>query len=170
MNFKVEALPGYSPEIGHLVTMMNYARYTTLNAVKGLTMEELDYLPNKNGNSIGALLWHMAAVEFGFQVEIFEERKPNKQESDEWGPAYGLGDLGREKIKGKPLEFYLDKLNTVRERTLTEFKNRNDEWLYDERLWDNQPSNNYFIWFHVFEDEINHRGQIRILRKMLAIK
>jgi C-terminal processing protease CtpA/Prc len=27
--------------------------------------------------------------------------------------------------------------------------------------------NNYFCWFHVFEDEINHRGQIRLLAKQL---
>ena len=25
-----------------------------------------------------------------------------------------------------------------------------------------RPANNYFKWFHVFEDELNHRGQIRI--------
>ncbi|MED2737642.1 DinB family protein [Bacillus toyonensis] len=148
--------------------MMNYARYTTLNAVKGLTIEQLDYVPNKDGNSIGALLLHMAAVEFGFQVEFFDRRKPNKQESEEWGPAYLLGDLGRNQIKGYPLEYYIEKLDTVRNRTLEEFKKKSDKWLYEDVLWDNNLSNNYFIWFHTFEDEINHRGQIRIIRKMLS--
>lgn len=28
------------------------------------------------------------------------------------------------------------------------------------------PTSNYFKWFHVFEDEINHRGQIRLIRKL----
>ncbi|GGE03032.1 DinB family protein [Paenibacillus nasutitermitis] len=169
MEFKISELTGYSTEIGHLISMMNYARFTTLNSVEGLSIHQLDYLPNKDSNSIGALLLHMAAVEIGFQIEIFDGRKPNQQEISDWGAAYELGSLGREKIKGNPLEFYIDKLNFVRNRTLLELSKRNDEWLYEERLWDNHISNNYFIWFHVFEDEINHRGQIRILRKMATM-
>ncbi|UOQ95004.1 DinB family protein [Halobacillus shinanisalinarum] len=167
MEFKIAELQKYTPQIGHLVSMMNYARYTTLQAVKGLNTEQLDFLPSENGNSIGALLLHMAAIEVGFQIEVFDKRRPNEQESAEWGAAYSLGNQGRQQIKRKPLEFYIDKLNQVRNTTLEEFKKRNDGWLYQERLWDDHQSNNYFIWFHVCEDEINHRGQIRIIRKML---
>jgi hypothetical protein len=32
------------------------------------------------------------------------------------------------------------------------------------------PANNHFKWFHVFEDEINHRGQIRWLRARLPTR
>lgn len=166
-TFKVEDIQGYSPQIGHLVSMMNYTRYTTLKAVEGLTVEQLDYLPQKTGNSIGALLLHMAAVEFGFQVEFFENRKPNEREMEEWGAAYDLGELGREQIKGNPLKFYIKKLEDVRSRTLEEFKSKQDEWLHEEAPWGGVCANNYFVWFHTFEDEINHRGQIRILRNML---
>ncbi|SFB99912.1 Uncharacterized damage-inducible protein DinB (forms a four-helix bundle) [Bacillus sp. OV322] len=168
MEFLIEKLRGFSPQLGHLVSQMNYARKTTLEAVYGLTTTELDFLPIKNGNSIGGLLLHMAAVEKGFQIEIFEGRKPNEQEMEEWGAPYSLGEQGRNCIKGNPLEYYIAKLEEVRNRTLREFTNLNDNWLYENRLWDNHPSNNYFIWFHVFEDEINHRGQIRLLRKMLT--
>lgn len=166
-TFKVEDIQGYSPQIGHLVSMMNYTRYTTLKAVEGLTVEQLDFLPHQNGNSIGALLLHMAAVEFGFQVEFFDNRKPNERETDEWGAAYELGKLGREQIKGNPLKFYIKKLEDVRSRTLEEFKSKQDEWLYEEVPWGGVSANNYFIWFHTFEDELSHRGQIRILRNML---
>ncbi|WP_404451538.1 DinB family protein [Virgibacillus necropolis] len=167
MEFKVKELEDYSPQMGHLVSMMNYARLTTLQAVQGLTTEQLDYLHSENSNSIGALLFHIAAVEFGFQLEIFDKREPNEQETLEWGAGYDLGDKGRSEIKGNSLEFYVDKLKTVRERTLKEFQKRDDNWLYSDRLWGDNQSNNYFIWFHSFEDEINHRGQIRIQRKML---
>lgn len=170
MEFKIMELKDYTPQIGHLVSMMDYARKTTLSAVEGMTMEELDFLTSEDGNSIGALLYHMAAVEVGFQIEIFDGRKPNKDEVEKWGAAYSLGDQGREEIKGHPLDFYVRKLTEVRSRTLDEFKKRDDKWLYQERSWDSHISNNYFIWFHVFEDEINHRGQIRILRKGLNLK
>lgn len=167
MEVKIEPLKGFTPQIGHLVSQMNYARKTTLEAVSGLTTSELDFLPSKEGNSIGALLLHIAAVEKGFQIEIFEGRKPNEQEMLEWGAPYSLGEKGRRDIKGNPLEFYITKLEEVRHNTLQKFSTLTDDWLYENRLWDNYASNNYFIWFHVFEDEINHRGQIRIIRKML---
>ncbi|WP_163527472.1 DinB family protein [Halobacillus ihumii] len=167
MEFKIEKSNSYTPQIGHLVSMMNYARYTTLQAVEGLSTKELDFLPSEDGNSISALLLHIAAVEVGFQIEIFENRRPNKEEAVEWGAAYELGEQGRQEIKGNSLEFYIEKLDEVRNRTLKEFQKLDDEWLYEERLWDNHNSNHYFIWFHVFEDEINHRGQMRIIRKML---
>lgn len=168
-EFKIKDVPGFDTEIGRLVSMMNYARFTTINAVEGLTTEQLDYLQDENSNTIGALLLHMAAVEFGFQVEIFDGREPNKEETDEWGAAYELGKRGRNEIKGQLLDFYLGKLENVRQRTLEEFKKHNDDWLFEERPWDGFPSNNYFIWFHVFEDEINHRGQIRWLRQRLPL-
>src|SRR5260221_13255210 len=44
---------------------------------------------------------------------------------------------------------------------------RDDEWL--ERPLIAAPAMNaHFAWFHTAEDEINHRGQIRWLRKRLA--
>ncbi|UOQ85251.1 mycothiol transferase [Gracilibacillus salinarum] len=97
-----------------------HARFTTLNTVKGLTVEQLDYLPIKEGNSIGALLLHMAAVEFGFQIELFDKRNPNKQESEEWGAVYQLGELGRKKIKGNPLELYIEKMDYVKKGCVAE--------------------------------------------------
>ncbi|TFJ91874.1 DinB family protein [Lentibacillus salicampi] len=167
MPYKIKETEGFTSQIGHLVSQMDYARKTTLNAVHGLTTAELDFLPAGDANSIGALLLHIAAIEKGFQIETFDGRRPNEQEMAEWGAAYDLGDKGRQQIKGHPLEFYMTKLEEVRKQTLLEFSNRSDEWLYENRLWGSHPSNNYFIWFHMFEDEINHRGQIRIIRKML---
>lgn len=168
MVHRIKEQTGYSPQISYLVSQMDYVRKTTLDSVKGLTPTELDFLPCEDGNSIGALLLHMAAVERGFQIELFEGRKPNQLEIDEWGAAYGLGEKGRATIKGNPLEFYLTQLHEVRSHTLLELSTRNDEWLFQDTLWEDQASNHYFIWFHVFEDEINHRGQIRMTRRLLT--
>jgi len=41
---RIEPIAGYSPTIGRLVGMLTYARSTTLAAVEGLTLAELDYL------------------------------------------------------------------------------------------------------------------------------
>jgi hypothetical protein len=55
-------------------------------------------------------------------------------------------------------------------KTLNFFAAANDEWLehFTPYGWDH-PANNYFKWFHVFEDELNHRGQIRMIKKRLRV-
>ncbi len=164
----ITELEGFNPHIGKLVSMMNYARWTTLQAVDGLTIPELDHLHDAESNSIGALLLHIAAVEFSYQLSTFHGRGLTEAERLEWSPALELGDWGRREIKGHPLKDYLDRLQTVREETLQALKRRDDGWLFMERpFWGGRPANHYFMWFHVFEDEINHRGQIRWLRKRL---
>ena len=166
--YLIQDLPGLTPHLSRLVRMMAYARQTTLEAVEGLSRDQLDVRLHDDGNSIGMLLEHMAAVEVYYQTHTFENRYFNNEEKARWGAGADLGDLGREKIKGHDLEYYLENLAAVREKTLAEFARRDDAWLHEETTWvSNQPANAYFKWFHVFEDEINHRGQIRLIRKAL---
>ena len=74
--------------------------------------------------------------------------------------------LGREKIKGNSIEFYIDTLQEVRSKTIETFQSLPDEWLFKTTdFWYDKQANNYFKWFHVFEDEINHRGQIRLIKR-----
>ncbi len=165
--YHIAELPGFTPEVGRLVSMMNYARWTTLGAVKDLTVEELDYRLDEDANSIGALLSHFAGVETWYYIQSIERREMTEQEQEEWKPAMELGEAGK-LIRGHDLSYYLELLERVRGRTLTAFANLTDEWLTEEQvLGENRSCNNYWKWFHVFEDEVNHRGQIRLIRKRL---
>jgi uncharacterized damage-inducible protein DinB len=160
--------PGFTPEISNLISMMNYARHTTLHAVRELSIEQLDERPAGFGNSIAMLLEHFAGVEVVYQIITFDGRDPKNEELTRWLPGLDLGEKG-ESIGGKPLEHYLEQLAEVRAKTLAEFAKRDDAWLHQEfPWWNDKPGNNYFCWFHVFEDEINHRGQIRLIRKNLT--
>ena len=150
--------------------MMNYARLTTLRAVSDLSVAQLDYQPAGFGNTIGALLEHVAAVEACYQEVTFYGQNPDTDEAfmRRWGAGLDLGERIGE-IRGRPLEHYVLQLEEVRAKTLEEFAKRDDAWLNEEfPWWDGETSNNYFCWFHVFEDEVNHRGQIRLIRKNLT--
>ncbi len=161
--------PGFTPGISNLISMMNYVRFTTLDAVRNLSIEQLDERPAGFGNSIAMLLEHFAGVEVVYQIITFEGRDPKDEELTRWLPGLDLGEKG-ESIRGKPLEHYLEQLAEVRAKTLAEFAKRDDAWLHQEfPWWDDKLGNNYFCWFHVFEDEINHRGQIRLIRKNLTL-
>ena len=166
--YLITDVSGFTPQIGRLVSMMNYVRWTTLRAVDGLTADELDYLHDENSNSIGALLSHIASVEMSYQVGTLENRGLTRDEMEKWGAALKLGERGRKEVKGHSLEHYVKLLEDVRNNTLRGFAERDDEWLHEESIFRNDMSaNNYFKWFHVFEDELNHRGQIRWIRKRL---
>lgn len=144
-----------------------YARRTTLAAVEGLSVAQLDHLQDDVSNSIGALLAHIAVVERAYQVLTFDERVAPPQEQATWEPALTLGAEGRRVLRGKPLEHYVLELNEARRLTLDGLAARDDAWL--ERSLAAAPAMNaHFAWFHVAEDEINHRGQIRWLRARLA--
>jgi uncharacterized damage-inducible protein DinB len=164
---------GYSPQIGTLVSMLNWMRGPVLASVQGLTVAQLDYLHDAKANTIGALLLHLAATERLYQLHTFEERKWDdwdEQTKKQWIVPMNLGEPARQSVKGNNLAYYLDRLKEVREHTLIELRKRDDEWLMKvDRDWAWGPTNNYCKWFHVCEHESNHNGQIKWLKGRLPV-
>src|SRR5580704_14876640 len=109
--------PEYSPQIGFLVSQMDWMRAAVLARLRNLTQENLDWLPAPDGNTIGALLLHLAATETYYGFHTFEGlpwANTPPETKKRFGPAMKLGDLGRERVKGHDLSFYLDTLAEVR--------------------------------------------------------
>jgi hypothetical protein len=163
--------PGYSPQVGTLVSMLTWMQAVIPGAVKGLSQKDLDYLFDVNANTIGALLLHLAATETYYQMNTFDGMKwgtwPDAVKK-QWDPAMNLGKLGRDTIKGHELSLYLDALKQAREKSLAEFRKRDDAWLMTvDQSWPWGPTNNYCKWFHVCEHISHHDGQIALLRKRL---
>jgi uncharacterized damage-inducible protein DinB len=161
---------GYSPQIGILVSQMEWIRESVIRATKGLTQPELDFLVDSKSNSIGALLMHLAATDVIYQDLTFNKLQDFSPENKtKWGVAMGLGDEGRKQIKGHNLDYYISALTAVRETTFKEFKKRDDKWFaeVDPHFFGDLPTNNFCKWFHVCEHEANHRGQIAVIRKRI---
>jgi hypothetical protein len=162
----VAPLDGFTPQIGRLVSMMHYVRSTTIEAVDGLSMAQLDHLHDDESNSIGALLDHIAAAEAGYQAATFFDRALTEDEKREWGAALDLSGAASRAIRGHQLSYYVGRLAAVRATTLAELSKRDDAWLEQESVFgDRRRVNNHFKWFHVIGHEVNHCGQIRWLRK-----
>lgn len=162
---------GYSPQIGPLVSMLDWMRMAILIPVKGMTVAELDYLHDPNANTIGAMLLHLAATETFFQQNTFGGKKWDTWDDaikKRWDIPSGLGEEARKTIKGNNLEYYTNTLHEVREKTLAELKKRDDKWLLSvEKDWYWGPTNNYCKWFHVCEHESNHNGQVKFIKGRL---
>lgn len=162
---------GFTPQVGTLVSMMNWMRFVILRPVEGMGVKDLDYLVDDKANSIGAMLYHLAATERFYQIHTFDNRAWgdwDKADAEEFGVAMGLGDKARASIKGNPLEFYMEKLERVRATSLEELAKRDDDWLLAvDEAWPWGPTNNYCKWFHVVEHESNHNGQFKFIKSRL---
>ena len=160
--------PGFTPEIGTLTSMMAFTRMQVLHSVKGMSTADLDFLLDAKANTVGALLDHLAATEAYYQANSFEgiawEKFPEALKK-KWDVPMNLGEPARRAIKGNSLDYHLDLLNKGREKTLAEFKKRDDKWLLS--VDPEFGANNFGKWFHVAEHESNHNGQIKFLKSRL---
>jgi len=166
--FVIGPKKGYSPDIGTLTSMMAFMRWQVLAAPKDLTQPQLDFLLDAKANTIGALLLHLVATETYYQLNTFDAIKwdawPDSVKQ-RWDVPMNLGEPARKAIKGNNLDYYLNLLKETREKTLAEFRKRDDKWLMAvDKDWPWGPTNNYCKWFHVTEHEANHNGQIKLLK------
>ena len=162
---------GYSPQIGTLVSMMDWCRSAVELEVKGMTTEQLDFLLDEKANSIGALLYHLAATDAYYHEHTFkgiEWDKWDEKTAKKFDVAMNLGEPARRSIKGNNLDFYMNLLNETRENTLAEFRKRDDQWMMNvDQKWFWGPTNNYCKWFHVCEHESHHQGQMALIKSRI---
>jgi Protein of unknown function (DUF664) len=159
--------PGFTPEVGTLTSMMAFTREQVVSNAKGLSQADLDFLLDGKANTIGALLLHLAATETYYQLNTFGGMKWDswpEEVKKKWDIPMNLGEPARKAIKGNSLDYYLDALHQAREKSLAEFRKRDDKWLATVSTDGDFSANNYAKWFHVAEHESNHDGQIKFLK------
>ncbi len=159
--------PGFTPEVGTLTSMLAFIREQVVNNVKGLWQQDLDFLLDAKANRIGALLLHLAATETYYQMNTFGGMKWGSWPDDlkkKWDIPMNLGEPAGKAIEGNSLDYYLDALHQAREKSLAEFRKRDDKWLATLVTEGDFSANNYAKWFHVAEHESNHDGQIKFLK------
>ena len=162
---RIQPVKGYSTQIGTMVSMMQDLKGRIARSVQNLNQKETDFLLDKNANRIGALILHLAATEKYYQVYTFENRGFNKEEQAMWETALNLGNEARETIKNRPMEYYLNIWDEVRNESLRLLKRKDDKWF--EANVKGSSMNNHWAWYHVMEHQANHLGQIRLIIKRI---
>lgn len=161
----IEADEIYKPQLGILISMLDDLKERVRRKVYGMSDYEIDHLHDPEANRIGALVMHLAAAEVLYQVRTFENRAFNEEEEEKWNIALNLGDEARVLYKGKPIEYYLNEFDKVRNKTKELFETVDEAWLQEEI-----PAygmNKYYGWFHVMEHQSSHLGQILFLSKRI---
>ncbi|MFW9853447.1 MAG: DinB family protein [Candidatus Thorarchaeota archaeon] len=149
------------------IAQMNEVRQRLITIIEDLDEAAIDFTPDERRiETIGTLLFHIAAIEFSW---IFEDIYGEKFEEEEWKHAFALRpSVNIPQIKGKTKDYYVKKLADVRERVLAEIPQETDL----DRLVISDSSAYFsieWILFHLIEHEAMHIGQILFLKRLYAL-
>ena len=116
---------GFSTQIGFFLAKLHWMRSVVLSRLQNLLVEELDWLPYPDANSIGALLMHLAAADVYHGLNTFHGvpwGRFSYETRKRWGVAMNLGQTARVRYRGFDLQYYLSHLSEAREHTLSELR------------------------------------------------
>jgi uncharacterized damage-inducible protein DinB len=161
----VAGLPDYEPEIGRLLWMLEETRQRTKRGLEGLTDDLLAWSPAPTENTIGALIYHIAAIEADWlYVEILEGQPfppdivaifPEDVRDEHWRLAAA---------HGTSLAANLDRLDSVRERLLAAFRGMSLAEFRRIRDLPDYGVTPEWVLHHLMQHEAEHRGQIGVIR------
>jgi uncharacterized damage-inducible protein DinB len=167
-----DPVPGFSPQIGRYVAQLTETREELLRYAKTLTPDQLSWHPTDDTESIGTQLLHAAAIEWSW---VFEEifQRPDT-DYDGWEEALPLR-LGLPQVSDKPLSYFTERLDKVREEVLDALKGLTDDDLsriVSSPVADGgEPPKEVFtidwVLFHIVHHEAHHAGQIELLARLL---
>ena len=146
-----------------LLAQLKQVRERLLEVISGINSDILDFTPDeKNIETIGTLLLHIAAVEWSW---IFEDIFGLEMDFEKWKYAFPLRkSVNLPQLKGKSKLFYLNRLNEVRTRMIERLKEISD---FNQLVA--SENNRYsieWILFHLIEHESIHIGQISLLKRL----
>jgi hypothetical protein len=167
-SFKIDFGKSSNHSLDYLLGILDDARVTTLRRVENLSIQELDWQYKEGWNSIGALLSHINAIEHFFRIEFVEGRKLTEEENYKWQPGLEMGTFIPQLIKSQPIEKYIAELADSRRLLIQSLKPITfDHFVKRIEGYDPETGCNLaWVLYHLAEDEVHHRGQISILRKL----
>lgn len=161
----MEATPTGAAEIAPWLWALEDARGRTLAALEGLTPAVLDWTPPAGENTIGTLLYHIAAIELDWlQAEVLEQ--PDfPPEVAALFPLDVRDDAGRlTPCAGLDLAAHLDRLARTRARLLATFRSMTlAEFRRVRHLRDYDVTPEWVL-HHLMQHEAEHRGEIGVVR------
>jgi uncharacterized damage-inducible protein DinB len=160
----ITELAARAAEIGRALWCLEDARRRTLERIAGLSPALIDWATPESGNSIGGVLYHIAAIEVDYlYVDTLEQ--PFPQVVIDMFPYEVREEHGRlTPVRGFDLQWYLHRLDYVRELVLEAFGKID---LADFRRARHLPDYDItpeWTLYHLTQHEAEHRGELAAIR------
>ncbi len=164
-QLSITPLNGYAPEIGRALWQVQDVRRRTKDALEGITEQALDWTPPEGGNSIGTLLYHLAAIETDWLYTDVLQAQEFPEEIDELFPHDVRDDQGvLSQARGETLLEHYTRLEVVRSHLLQAFQGMSAEDFRRPREFEDYSVTPEWVLHHLMQHEAEHRGQIGELR------
>jgi uncharacterized damage-inducible protein DinB len=165
-SYVITPLKEYDLEIGRWLWGLEDTRRSTLQAVKDIPPGVIDWIPPHGDNSIGTLLYHIAAIEADWLYMEVLEQEIFPPEVTALFPYDVRDSDGRlTPIQGIGIEEHMQRLATTRALLLDAFYQMGNEDFYEVRNFEQYDVTPEWVVYHLIRHEAEHQGQIVQLRK-----
>lgn len=155
----IAPLSGYESEVGVWLAALQDARERTLRVLENIEPQWLDFVPEDGGESIGTILYHLAAIEASW---LYEEvlQSPFPAEVERLFPHDVRDDNGILVPVSETMHVHMERLNEVRENLLHEFVTMTMESFGKARSLPQYDVSPVYVLHHLMQHEAEHRSQI----------
>ena len=153
-----------APEVSRWLAALTDCRERTLRALEGLADDDLDREAPGSPNTIGTLLYHVAAIEADWLLaEILEGTKPFPEDVFPFDVREDGGRLTP--VTGITVSGHLERLASVRALLLSELGDMGpDEFHRVRELADYDVAPDWVL-HHLMQHEAEHRAQMAEIRR-----
>jgi len=164
---EIKPLPGYEPMVGTWLWAFENSCQRTLRILEGLEPNLLDWLPSWGGNTISALLYHLAAIEVDWLFTDILEKDEFPPEIDELFP-YDVRDQDSNltTVPGISLQAHLQRLGAMREYFMDAMLSITDDEFRRVRSFPDYQVTPQWVINHLMQHEAEHRGEIMTIREV----
>ncbi len=156
-------LRGYPDEVGVWLSALQDARSRTLRVVERIDPHWLDFVTEDGGESIGTILYHLAAIEASWLYEdILQAPFPTEIES--LFPYDVRAADGKLTSVSASMVEHLQRLEKVRENLLQEFSLIAVENFKELRELPEYEISPMYALHHLMQHEAEHRSQMDAIR------
>ncbi len=160
-QLRIEPLPAVDSEIGRALWLLEGARRRLKRSLAELDPAWLDWEPYPGGNSVGTLLYHIAAIEIDWlYCEVLEEEFPADVQAllphpvrDKDGRLFP--------VTAVSLPDHLQRLDSARKLLLDTFAGLTLADFRRARLLPQYHVTPEWVLYHLTQHETEHRGQIQ---------
>ncbi len=163
----IKIMPARDPEIGRFLWMLEAVREQLKHDLSEIDEQWLDWEPPYNGNTIGTLLYHIAAIEIDWlYTDVLQSEFP--EEAMALLPFDVRNEMGQlTAVYHTPLSAHIQRLDNCRTRLLNIFANMSLAEFRRVRHLAGYDVTPEWVLFHLIEHETEHRGQIMEIHQQI---
>ena len=158
-NLILAPLSGYANDVGVWLSALQDARLRTMRVLEEIEPHWLDFVPEDGGESIGTILYHLAAIEVDW---LYEEilQAPFPPEIETLLPHDVRDNAGKLTHVSDTMQNHLDRLSSVRKNLLDNFLIMTPDEFEKPRSLPEYDVSPIYVIHHLMQHEAEHRSQI----------